>query len=95
MNSTCVKGCDASVLVSSKPGMLAERDADDNKELAQEAFDAVDMAKALVERNCPAVVSCADILAIAARDFVHLVSKPSVSFKVKHFFFNTRLMENN
>lgn len=72
----CVKGCDASVLISSKSGSkeLAERDAEDNKELADEAFDSVSKAKALVESKCPGVVSCADILAIAARDFVHLVS---------------------
>ncbi|XP_047955222.1 peroxidase 19 [Salvia hispanica] len=78
-----VQGCDASVLISSKPGSkeLAERDADDNKELAQEAFDAIDMAKALVERNCPGVVSCADILAIAARDFVHLAGGPYYQVK--------------
>lgn len=71
-----VKGCDASVLISSKPGHkeLAEKDAEDNKELAVEAFDSVNKAKALVESKCPGVVSCADILAMAARDFVHLVS---------------------
>lgn len=70
------KGCDGSVLISSRHGTkeLSERDAEDNKELAAEAFDSVDKAKALVESKCPGVVSCADILAIAARDFVHLVS---------------------
>lgn len=64
------------MLISSKWGSkeLAERDAEDNKELAEEAFDSVSKAKALVESKCPGVVSCADILAIAARDFVHLVS---------------------
>lgn len=71
-----LKGCDASVLISSKPGskVLSEKDADDNKELAVEAFDTINKAKALVESKCPGVVSCADIIAIAARDFVHLVS---------------------
>lgn len=64
------------MLISSRPGSkeLAERDADDNKELAAEAFDSINKAKALVETKCPGIVSCADILAIAARDFVHLVS---------------------
>lgn len=71
-----MKGCDASILISTKPGSkdLAEKDAEDNKDLAIEAFDSVKKAKALVESKCPGVVSCADILALAARDFVHLVS---------------------
>lgn len=69
-----VEGCDGSVLVSTRPGSkeLAERDAPDNKDLAKEAYDSITKAKALVETKCPGVVSCADILAIATRDFVHL-----------------------
>ncbi|XP_010279194.1 PREDICTED: peroxidase 19-like isoform X2 [Nelumbo nucifera] len=72
-------GCDASVLIASKPGNtsgLAEKDAHDNKNLPVEAFDSIKKAKALVENKCPGVVSCADILAIAARDFVHLAGGP-------------------
>lgn len=79
-----MKGCDASVLISSKPGSkeLAERDAEDNKELAEEAFESVRKAKEAVESKCPNVVSCADILAIAARDFVHLVSSTRIQSKL-------------
>lgn len=71
-----IQGCDGSVLISTKPGskVLAERDAGDNKNLRPEGFETVNKAKALVESKCPGVVSCADILAIAARDYVHLVS---------------------
>lgn len=70
-----LKGCDASVLIKTRMGSkeLSEKDAEDNKELAVEAFDSIKKAKSLVESKCPGVVSCADILAIAARDFVHLV----------------------
>lgn len=62
-------------MISSKPGskVLVEKDAHDNKDLAVEAFDSIKKAKALVESKCPGVVSCADILAISARDFIHLV----------------------
>lgn len=71
-----IKGCDGSILIESKAGskMLAEKDAAVNKDLRVEGFDSVKKAKALVESKCPGVVSCADILAIAARDYVHLVS---------------------
>lgn len=78
-----VEGCDGSILISTKQGSkeLAERDADDNKELAVEAFDSINKAKMLVESKCPGVVSCADILAIAARDFIHLAEGPYYQVK--------------
>lgn len=51
---------------------MAEKDAEDNRDLKVEAFETVRKAKEQVERKCPGVVSCADILVIAARDYVHL-----------------------
>ncbi|KAL7129914.1 hypothetical protein ABFS83_13G100000 [Erythranthe nasuta] len=78
-----VEGCDASILISSKPGNkeLAERDAEENKDMAPDAYDSINKAKSLVESKCPGVVSCADILAIAARDFVHLAGGPYYQVK--------------
>ncbi|CAA2961562.1 peroxidase 19 [Olea europaea subsp. europaea] len=78
-----VEGCDASVLIKTRMGSkeLSEKDAEDNKELAVEAFDSIKKAKSLVESKCPGVVSCADILAIAARDFVHLAGGPYYQVK--------------
>jgi hypothetical protein len=83
------QGCDASILISSKPGskQLAEKDAEDNKDLRAEGFETVMKAKALVESKCSGVVSCADILAIAARDFVHLVSAFILSFHSAFFYY--------
>ncbi|PSR98614.1 Peroxidase [Actinidia chinensis var. chinensis] len=78
-----VEGCDGSILISTRPGSkeMAERDAHDNKDLAEEAYDSIEQAKEVVESKCPGVVSCADILATAARDFIHLAGGPYYQVK--------------
>jgi peroxidase len=68
-----VQGSDASVLIAS-PNDDAEKDSADDISLAGDGFDTVIQAKKAVEAVCPGVVSCADILAMAARDVVSLVS---------------------
>ena len=67
------QGCDGSVLLASTDDNQAERDADVNLSLAGDGFDAVVKAKEAVEKACPGVVSCADLLAIATRDLIGLV----------------------
>lgn len=68
------QGCDASILLASASNQ-AEKDHPDNLSLAGDGFDTVIKAKAAVDSNpkCRNKVSCADILAIAARDVVNLV----------------------
>ncbi|KAJ7957904.1 Peroxidase [Quillaja saponaria] len=70
-----IRGCDASVLLESKGNNKAEKDGPPN--ISLHAFYVIDNAKKAVEAQCPGVVSCADILALAARDAVALSGGPT------------------
>ncbi|KAG9451591.1 hypothetical protein H6P81_011556 [Aristolochia fimbriata] len=62
-----IQGCDASILIA---GAGTERNAPPN--LSLKGYEVIDDAKFQLEAACPGVVSCADILALAARDSVLL-----------------------
>nr|GMD77394.1 peroxidase 3-like [Ipomoea batatas] len=68
-----VRGCDASVMIDSTANNTAEKAAPPNLSLG--GFDIIDEIKTQLEKTCAGVVSCADILALSARD--------SVSFQFK------------
>lgn len=72
-----VGGCDASVLLDDTPAAPGEKGVGPNAVGSTTVFDLVDTIKAQVEAVCPATVSCADVLALMARDAVVLANGPS------------------
>jgi peroxidase len=53
----------------------SEQDAPPNLTLRAKAFEIIEDLRRRVEKACGLVVSCSDILALAARDSVYLVSR--------------------
>ncbi|KAK7360094.1 hypothetical protein VNO77_02070 [Canavalia gladiata] len=70
-----VKGCDASLLLDSSGSIISEKGSNPNRNSAR-GFEVIDEIKAALEQECPYTVSCADVLAIAARDSTVLTGGP-------------------
>jgi peroxidase len=69
-----LQGCDASVLLNDTATFTGEQTAFPNVGSIR-GFTVVDNIKAQVEAICKQTVSCADILAVAARDSVVAVRR--------------------
>ncbi|XP_044469349.1 peroxidase 17 [Mangifera indica] len=70
-----VNGCDASLLLDDTPTMLGEKLALSNINSLR-SFEVIDEIKEALEKACPGIVSCADIVIMASRDAVSLSGGP-------------------
>ena len=68
------QGCDASILLDNSANIQSEKDAAPNTNSTR-GFNVVDNIKTALENSCPGIVSCADILALAAEASVSLVTQ--------------------
>ncbi|XP_030534442.1 peroxidase P7-like [Rhodamnia argentea] len=76
-----VNGCDGSNLLDDTPTFTGEKNATPNRNSLR-GFDVVDKIKFAVEKVCPGIVSCADLLAIIARDAVEILGGPGWDVKL-------------
>jgi hypothetical protein len=90
-----MQGCDGSVLVNSTSNNQAEKEATPN--LTLRGFDFIDRVKSLLEAECPGIVSCADTLALVARDSivatVRILKKQEQTHFNLSFFFMSKEMD--
>ncbi|XP_057524400.1 peroxidase 4-like [Amaranthus tricolor] len=76
-----VNGCDASLLLDDTSSFTGEKTAQPNLGSVR-GFEVIDQIKTAVEKACPGIVSCADILAITARDSVVILGGPTWNVKL-------------
>ncbi|PIM97007.1 Peroxidase [Handroanthus impetiginosus] len=71
-----MKGCDASILLDGTGSLISEKRSNPNRNSAR-GFEVIDEIKSALEKACPHTVSCADVMALAARDSIVLAGGPS------------------
>ncbi|KAK9664011.1 hypothetical protein RND81_14G013600 [Saponaria officinalis] len=70
-----VRGCEGSILLDPTPSNNeTEKDTVPNSTIR--GYEVVDAIKAELEKQCPSVVSCADVLSLTARDAIVAINGP-------------------
>lgn len=80
-----MQGCDASVLLDGSASGPGEQAAPPNLSLRAESFKIINDLRRRVHNKCGRVVSCADIVAVAARDAVFLVISSRINYRKAKF----------
>ncbi|KAJ7540155.1 hypothetical protein O6H91_10G003000 [Diphasiastrum complanatum] len=70
------RGCDGSILLSSTDGGKTHPEKAASVSLGLRGFNVIEAIKAQLEKECPGKVSCADIVALAARDASTMIGGP-------------------
>ncbi|KGN48508.1 peroxidase 10 [Cucumis sativus] len=70
-----VNGCDGSLLLDDTNTFKGEKNALPNVNSVR-GYEVIDNIKAVLEKFCPSVVSCTDIVTLAAREAVYLAGGP-------------------
>lgn len=68
-----IQGCDGSVLLEGSASGPSEQSAIPNLTLRPQAFKIVEDLRRRVHKECGRIVSCSDIVTLAARDSIYLV----------------------
>ncbi|CAH8265004.1 unnamed protein product [Arabidopsis lyrata] len=71
-----VKSCDASLLLETARGVESEQKS--KRSFGMRNFKYVKIIKDALEKECPSTVSCADIVALSARDGIVMLKGPKI-----------------
>ncbi|CAL9057752.1 unnamed protein product [Musa banksii] len=74
-----VESCDASLLLETTDSLISEQSAD--RSFGMRNFKYVARIKEALEKECPATVSCADIIALSAREGVVMLGGPFIPMR--------------
>ncbi|KAK6923785.1 hem peroxidase [Dillenia turbinata] len=80
-HDSLVNGCDGSLLLDDTPTMVGEKLSLPNIDSLRD-YEVIDEMKEALENICPGVVSCADIIVMAARDAIALSGGPNWEVKL-------------